>query len=320
LTKPGITRKEFEVPLHTDYRPTKLLDIVGNRETVHALKAHLQKKSPNRSLLFTGPSGCGKTTLAICIANELGSYDDWNFQMLNASDFRGIDTVRELREQAGRRPLGAAKTRIWLMDECHKLTQDAQEAILKLLEEPPPNCWFLLATTNPEKLKVTLRRRCTEFPVNPVTSQEVDSLLLKVARKEGKRVGNEVLRQICQDCLGSLGIALNILDKVIDLPQEDMLAHAKSWAERTNNVITLCRHFLKSMGQKGGWKETLVILKDLQGEDPEGVRRAVLEYFNKVGLDGNEKAYLVMACFRENYYDVGRAGLYMSCYELFNGE
>jgi len=304
-------------PLHTDYRPKRLDDITGNRDTIQALKVHLGKDSPNRSILFVGPSGCGKTTLAVCVANELDSLDEWNFQMLNASDFRGIDTVRDLREQASRKPIGGARCRVWLLDECHKLTQDAQEAVLKLLEDPPRGCWFLLATTNPEKLKVTLKRRCTEFPVSPVEDGDLIRLLQRVAKREKKQVPQEVLRQICLDSLGSPGMALNVLDKVIDLPADNMLKSAKRWAERDSNVINLCRHLLSCLRKKGGWKETLAILKEFQQEDPETIRRQVLEYFNKVGLDGNESAYLIMSCFRQNYYDCGRSGLYMSCYEAF---
>lgn len=305
------------MPLHTDYRPKLLDGVIGNQDTVQALRVHLRKDNPNRSLLFIGPSGCGKTTLAICVANELGSLDDWNFQMLNAADFRGIDTVRDLREVASRKPIGGARCRVWLMDECHRLTPDAQEAFLKLLEDPPRGCWFLLATTNPEKLKTTLRRRCTEFQVGPAADRDLVQLLSRIIKKERKQVPNNVVMQICQDSLGSPGIALNVLDKVIDLPEGDMLRAAKRWMERTNTVIHLCRHMLACLRKKGGWKDTLAILKELQEEDPETIRRQVLEYFNKIGLDGNESAYLVMSCFRTNYYDCGRAGLYMSCYEAF---
>jgi len=305
------------MPLHTDYRPKRLEDITGNRDTVEALKTHLRKDSPNRSILFVGPSGCGKTTLAICVANELDSLDEWNFQMLNASDFRGIDTIRDLREQARRKPIGGARCRIWLLDECHKLTPDAQEAVLKLLEDPPKGCWFLLATTNPEKLKITLKRRCTEFQVSPVEDKDLLRLLQRIAGREKKKVPQEVLSQICLDSLGSPGMALNILDKVIDLPVSDMLKSAKKWAERNSNVISLCRHLLACLRKNSGWKETLAMLKEFQEDDPETIRRQVLEYFNKVALDGNESAYLIMSCFRQNYYDCGRAGLYMSCYEAF---
>lgn len=309
------------MPLHTDYRPTSLDQVVGNAEVVTGLKTHLQKKSPNRSLLFIGPSGCGKTTLAVCVANELEAVDDngWNFKLLNASDFRGIDTVREVREAAQRRPIGEAKARVWLFDEAHKITPDGQEAMLKLLEDPPRDCWFMLATTNPEKLKVTLRRRCTEFQVQGVTDRELTGLLTKVIRTERKRISNDIIQQICNESLGSPGIALNVLDKVIDLPAEEMTKAVKRWTERSSNVITLCRAMMAEHRKKGkGWVDICKIANELEDEDPETIRRQVLEYMRKVMLGGRDSVYQIMIAFSTPYYDTGKAGLVMSIYEAFS--
>jgi DNA polymerase III delta prime subunit len=290
--------------------------IVGNTRTVQALEAHLKKSSPNRSLLFVGPSGCGKTTLAICMAEALGAVDvnGWNFKMLNASDFRGIDTVREVRETAQRNPIGAARARVWLYDECHKLTPDAQEAMLKLLEDPPRNCWFILATTNPEKLKVTLKRRCTEFQVEPVSDRDLTQLIFKICKQEKKKLPPEVIKRICAASMGSPGIALNALDKVIDLQPGEMESAIKNWEKTETNVISLCRALMNSKQ----WKTFVPILVELEGEDPETIRRQVLEYFRKVLLSGNEKAYLILDSFSTPYYDTGKAGLVISVYEAIS--
>jgi DNA polymerase III delta prime subunit len=298
----------------------KLSDMMGNQSVMSSLKAHLKKDSPNRSLLVTGPSGCGKTSIAYCLANELGAYDkkhpDWNFKMLNASDFRGIDTIRQIREDSARRPLNKSPARIWDLEESHRLTSDAQEAILKLLEDPPKDCWFVLTTTEPGKLKMTLRRRCTEFEMSPLSDRELAVLLSKVMKEEGKFVPRDIVAQICRDSMGSPGMALNILDKVIDLPEADMAKAAKRLAERSSNVITLCRAMLalKGGGGKSAWKELAGILKELEEDDEETIRRQVLAYFRKVLLDGDEGAYLVMCEFEQPYYNSGKAGLALSVY------
>lgn len=311
------------MPLHTDFRPINLDDIIGNQDTINALKVHLTKPKPNRSLLFIGPSGCGKTTLAFCVAHTVMDSEDGmgNFTVLNASDFRGIDTVREVREAASRKPLGKARARVWLWDECHKISPDGQEAMLKLLEDPPYNCWFLLATTNPEKLKVTLKRRCTEYQVSPVGDKDLQALLTKVIRKERKRVSQEVLQQISGDSMGSCGMALNMLDKVIDLPPEDMAKAAKRWAERASNVMFLGKTLLdlhrKGGNKKGAWAKTICpILRELEDEDQETVRRQCYEYLRKVFISGDESVYKLMVCFSYPYYDVGK-GLAASVYEAF---
>ena len=268
----------------------------------------------------------GKTTLAICVARQvIGSTEEAysnNFALLNASDFRGIDMVREIREAAGRRPLRKANARVWCLDECHKLTNDAQEAMLKLLEDPPRDCWFLLATTNPEKLKVTLKRRCTEYTVLPVTDQELGGLLTKVIRSERSRVPVDIQQQIIKDSMGSPGIALNILDKVIDLPTEQMAAAAKQWADRASMVVFLGKTLLDLHRQgakkrNDAWSKTLCpILQQLEDEDQETIRRQCYEYFRKVFISGDASMYGLMACFSIPYYDIGK-GLAASVYEAF---
>lgn len=294
------------MPLHTDHRPTDLDQIIGNQDTVMTLKAHLAKDRPNRSLLFIGPSGCGKTTLATCVANELGAIDKngWNFKVLNASDFRGIDTVRDVRAASQNRPLGQARARVWLWDECHKISSDGQEAMLKLLEDPPRDCWFLLATTNPEKLKATLKRRCTEFQVKPVSDRELSILLYRTLKAEGKKVPKEILQQIIQDSLGSPGVALNILDKVIDLPEKQMASCAKQWAENRNQAVTLCR--LINDARKSGnysWKEITELIQTID-TDPDSTGYVMSEYFAKVALGGDEGAMAVVHLF--NYTPMAR--------------
>src|SRR5690606_3369465 len=105
------------------------------------------------AMLFTGPSGCGKTTLARILRVKLRCSDN-DFQEINAADFRGIDSIRSMRQQVGAAPLGG-DSRIWLIDEAHSMTADAQNAFLKLLEDTPRHVYFFLATTDPQKLKKT---------------------------------------------------------------------------------------------------------------------------------------------------------------------
>lgn len=311
------------MPLHTDLRPKSFKEIEGNSETVEALQIHVNKPKPNRSLLIIGESGCGKTTLASVVAHELGAMKNsiWNFRLLNASDFRGIDMVRDLIEQSQRKPLMGSGARVFVLDECHKLTNDAQEAILKLLEDPPAQSWFILCTTNPEKLKVTLKRRCTEFQVSPLPERTMKVFLGKILRSEQKKVPQDVIQQIINESMGSPGIALNILDKIIDLPSDKMAETAKIWAAKSSNVITLCRAILKeNQKSKPKWKDLLPIIKELEDQDPETLRRQILEYFRKVLISGDESAYAIMIEFSSPYYDTGKSGLIMSIYQAFTIE
>lgn len=305
------------MPLHTDLRPATFDEVVGNEETVKGLQALLTKKSPNRAILLHGPSGCGKTTLARILAREIGAFsgsmtNDPDYNELNTSDFRGIEMVREIRKTSQYQPIGQA--RVWLLDECHKLSPDAQEAILKLLEHPPSRNWYILATTEPGKLKPTLRRRVGQFLVSPLTDPVLRKFVIKSAKGSGISLPKSVCNQIVTESMGSAGMALAILDKLDGLDEDEMAAAIQQAAARENKTIALCRLLMK----QPKWKEVALLLKELDEEDPETIRRIILEYFRKVFLGGNEGAFLILIEFQEPFYNSGKAGLAVACYNAIS--
>lgn len=311
------------MPLHTDYRPEELDQVEGNENTKAMLEQWLEKDRDAQchSLLFTGPSGCGKTSLMRIIARQLGALTDdghdLDFKELNAADFRGIGMIRDIRNQMSLHP-AAGDCRVWLLDEIHMLTSDAQEAFLKCLEEPPPHVYFLLATTNPEKLKTTLKRRCLTFEVQPLDDITMLAFLSDIVDEEAadlKRnldMADGVLEQIALDSFGSPGVALSILDKIIGLSKETQQEVAQQTAQIQNQAIELCRALMKG---KPSWKEISTILKGLKKEDVESIRRAVMGYCSAVILNsGNAQAFIVLDAFVEPFYNSGFPGLAHACW------
>ncbi len=299
--------------LQVDKRPQTLDDIIGNEITVKSLKKLLQrKKGKPTAFLFTGNSGCGKTTFARIVAKELGAHGV-DFHEMNSSSFRGIDTIRDIQKQAKHMSFNSKSTaKVFFFDECHKLTADAQEAILKLAEEPPKQVFLILATTNPEKLTVALKRRCTDYVVKPVTSKSIRLYIRKVA----KSIPKNARKLIAEKSDGSLGIALKYADKIMDLDKEDMLEAIQQVELEIQEGIALCRVLLKATK----FKAVSEVLKTLEG-DPESIRYQVLGYFNSVLLgNGNAKAFKIMEAFSEPFYNTGKAGLTMACYEaMYSG-
>lgn len=295
--------------LATKYRPKLLRDFLGNEEVTKSLRTMLEREEIPHTLLFTGPSGCGKTTLARIVAARL-KCSQYDFTENNAADFRGIDSVRDILRQMTLAPM-SGPCRVWLLDECHQLSKDAQHALLKALEDTPKHVYFLLATTEPEKLLPTIKTRCVTFDVKPLNDNLMGTLLKSVLQKEGvDNVPQEALDQIVQDSLGSARMALSVLDGIINMEPADMLEAAKRTTVQQNASIDLCRALIG----KRPWKEISKIIQGLD-QDPESVRRAVLGYAQAVLLkSGQPQAYVVMDSFRQDFFTTGKPGLTMAAY------
>lgn len=311
-------REEGEV-LALKYRPKSLDEMVGNGETIEILRNLLSGRANQpvpHSILFHGETGCGKTTLARIIAAELGAKGA-DIREIDSADFRGIDTIRDIRKQSVYRPLEGA-CRVWILDEVHRLTGDAQSALLKTLEDTPKHVYFILCTTDPQKLLPTIRGRCAEFQVRPLSEKEMKILLRRITKAEGESLPKEVYDQIVQDSLGRPRNALQILSKVLAASEDKRLSVAKQAAESQSQVIELCR----ALAGKAPWKKVANILKELSNEDPERIRRAVLGYFQSILLGGNHSAQAaaIMEEFMEPFYNSGRAGLVLACYSVLFGE
>jgi DNA polymerase-3 subunit gamma/tau len=304
-------------PLHIKHRPRGLKAFYGNWDTVTALGALLEKPQEDvpHAFLFTGPSGCGKTTLARITANGLGC-NSGDFKEIDSADFRGIDTIREIRRQSNYKPLNGA-CKVYLLDEVHQLSKDAQNALLKALEDTPEHVYYILATTEPQKLIRTLVNRCTNFTVGPLPLARLVRLLRQTAETEGKEIPSDIIDKIAMGCQGSPRAALVMLDRVIELAPEDMARiNIEALAEEEDEeVISLCRAIIK----KRPWPEVAQILQGLRDKDPENVRRAILGYYTTVLMGENALlGFMVMDCFREPFYDSGYPGLVFATYEALS--
>lgn len=304
--------------LYLKHRPKKYDDVIGQQTACSTLK-RFDKKGYPHAILLTGPSGCGKTTIARIIKNKL-KCGDYDYKEVNTADFRGIDSIRSIRQKAALAPI-TGKTRMWLIDECHKLSNDAQNALLKLLEDAPKQTYFVLATTHPNKLINTIKTRCTELAIKSLTDKQVYKLLQNIAGKENFKLNKKVAKKIIKNSEGSARKALVLLNSILSLINtNDML---KTIAESTKEEegIKLARA-LHNPGVK--WNEVAGILKQLKDtEEAESVRRLVLSYATSVLLSNGKltpRAFLIIDSFRDAFYDSGKAGLAAACYEIYSSE
>lgn len=300
--------------LYKKYRPKSLDKVVGQSSSIKMLKSFLKKDKLPHTLLFSGPSGCGKTTLARILKKELRC-SKHDFTELDCADFRGIEMVRTVKSRIHQAPMNG-DCRIWLIDECHKMTTDAQNAFLKILEDTPGHVYFMLATTDPQKLLKTVRSRCTEIVVRTLTSKGILQLLQTVCKKEKTKIPEEVSDKIIENCDGSARKALVLLNQVIELDdEEDMMNAIKATTTEVQAIIIARALFNPRMK----WSEMSKILKATSKEEPESIRWMVLGYAKTILLSGGKlcnRAYLVIEAFRDHFYDSKHAGLAAACYEV----
>lgn len=302
-----------ELPLHLKYRPKSFKTFVGNAAMVKSLTSIL-KKDRVQAFMFSGNPGCGKTSLGRIIKNYYKCSEKDFFEYDMGSEGK-VAAIREIIENARFFPL-FGKYKIYMLDECHMLSTEGANALLKILEEPPKHIKFILSTTNPGKVITTIKQRCSKFTVSPLKPVELLDLLERVCEKEGIELSDKIMKTLIMNSEGSARNALVTLDQISQVEDDDEIKIAIiegtiSSADEAN-VIDLCRILLANKG----WQEISSLLSKITVE-PEKVRQTVLSYSNKVLLGkDNRRAATMIKLFSEPFFNSNRAGLTLACYNL----
>lgn len=310
--------------LYKKHRPQRLADVVGQPEACRGLWNALKAGRLEHTCLFSGPSGTGKTTL-IRILQRLLKCSDRDYVEINTANFRGIDTVRQIQTQMNLQPM-AGSVRIFAIDECHKLSNDAQNAILKMLEDTPEHVYFMLATTDPHKLLKAVLTRCREFKLKAVDEKEIYKVLKAICAKEQfTHVPDRLLIKIAQGSDGSVRKGVVILDAVSK--EETEQAMVQQIQITTVDEDLAYRLGFELMWPRNGWNGIAEILRSMKDEDPEGVRHMVLAFARNqlIGKDGKPpnpknfgRACAVINFFGTHFYDSKQAGLAFACFNVMH--
>jgi DNA polymerase-3 subunit gamma/tau len=216
------------------WRPRRFSELVGQEHVVRALAHALDSGRLHHAFLFTGTRGIGKTTIARIFAKSLNcekgptsnpcgecgacrEIDAGRFVDLleiDAASNTGIDNVRDLIDNAQYAPT-RGRYKVYLIDEVHMLSKPAFNALLKTLEEPPPHVKFLLATTDPQKLPVTVLSRCIKFNLKRLTPEQIVGQMQSILRAEGIVFDDEAIDVLARAADGSLRDGLSLLDQAI---------------------------------------------------------------------------------------------------------
>jgi len=194
------------------YRPASLADMVGQDAILPMLRAYAAKRSMPH-LMFAGPPGTGKTTAALALARDLFG-GEWrqNFLELNASDERGIDTVRtSIKQYARTAPLGPVGFKLLFLDEADNLTSEAQGALRRLMERYSGSCRFILSCNYSSRIIDPIQSRCAVFRFRSYSPQSIRAQLERVTQAEGKKITPEALDTLVTASSGDMRRAVNLL-------------------------------------------------------------------------------------------------------------
>lgn len=289
--------------------------MVGQEGAINTLQTFIDKGNIPHAMLMIGTSGCGKTTAARIMAEALGCQSD-DAEEINASDKRGIDDIRAVRRAAALRPMRGG-ARVFIIDEAQKLTDDAQNSLLKVLEDPPPTAYFILCTTAPLKLRKEIRTRCSTVKFGEFNDVDMMKVLTRVVKREAFKVSKAVLDEICGSAEGSARKGLVLLEQIANLKteKEQLRGIADSTFDR-EEAIKLVRTLFVPRPQ---WTVIAAILKAIEKDDAEGIRRLVLGYSRSILLKGGamaNRACATIEIFSDPFYDTGNAGLARACFEI----
>ena len=194
------------------YRPMSLKDMVGQEAILPLLRSYAEKRSMPH-LLFAGPPGSGKTTAALALARDLFG-EEWrsSFRELNASDERGIDTVRTtIKQYARTSPLSDVGFKILFLDEADNLTSEAQASLRRLMERYSGSCRFILSCNYSSRIIDPIQSRCAVFRFRAYSPDAVRTQVKRVAAAEGKKVSPEAMEAILTASAGDMRRATNLL-------------------------------------------------------------------------------------------------------------
>lgn len=247
--------------LAVKYRPKVFEDMTEQSAIKDILMNQLETKTFQHGYLFTGPAGTGKTTSARIFANMINT-GKGNPIEVDAASNSGVDNIRQIIEDAKRKPLDA-EYKIFIVDECHSLSNGAWQALLKTLEEPPKFTIFIFCTTDPQKIPNTILSRVQRYQFNKISNDGIVKRLRYILYEEERIIDNDAIEYIAKVVSGGMRDAITLMDKCLSL---------------SNGHLTL-EDVLKTIGSED-YSTFITFLSALEGKEKEISIKVIEDVYN----------------------------------------
>lgn len=287
--------------LYVKHRPQTLDQVIGQDPIVKSLNQVIKARRA-KSFLFSGPSGVGKTTVARIAADLFvgGKGTAANIEEFDAATNSGVEAVRNIATRGLYRAIGPSPVKCFIIDECHKLSSSAWDALLKPIEEPPEHVFWFFCTTNLGKVPVTIKTRCQKYEFTLVSEEDLLVILDQVVAAEKFDIDVAIVDAIAENSGGSPRQALVFLEECLYCETVGDALKTMRSAAKSKELIDFCRALVS--GRVTTWAEASRHLKALEFADPETTRILIANYVAVVLLNtkGDKDARRLMAlleCF-----------------------
>ncbi|MCS7201752.1 MAG: DNA polymerase III subunit gamma/tau [Dictyoglomus sp.] len=314
----------MHLALYRKWRPKTFDEIVGQEHIVITLKNSIRFGRITHAYLFAGPRGTGKTTIARLLAKslncvngptenpclkcnsciEISEGNSLDVIEIDAASNRGIDEIRDIREKARLLPV-RDRYKVYIIDEVHMLTTEAFNALLKILEEPPEHVIFILATTEPQRVPLTILSRCQRFDFRRLSREEIKEHLEKIAREEGGNITEGALKLVAIQSQGSMRDAISLLEQLLVFSSEEI---TEDLARHLLGLPTyeFVYEFAKSLGNYNldeGWRLIQQVFQ--LGKNPQQFVRELLQHFrNLILIKIEPRLSNILSLTQEEYEEI----------------